>query len=129
MMVGADMCCAVMVGLVPLAAWSGMLSSPLVLAVAFGVSTAFCWFDSAAWGSVTRVVGKARLAEANNLIWSTTVVLGIAVPAGAGLLAAVTDPAVVLLIDAATYLVSAALIGRIGDLNAVGAMVSCAGGC
>jgi MFS family permease len=45
-------------------------------------------------------------------------VLGIAVPAGAGVLASLADPALVLAADAATYLVSAALLVRIGaDLD------------
>src|SRR5262249_34663689 len=65
------------------------------------------------WGSLARLVGVARLPDANSLIWSTEIVLEIAVPAAAGLLAASTDPTWVLAVDAASYLVSAVLISRV----------------
>jgi len=118
MMIGADLACAAMVSAVPVVYALGYLPSWLILAAAFGIGTGFCWFDAAAWGALARITGRERLPEANSLIWSTAVVLGIAVPAGAGLLAALTDPTVVLLGDAATYVVSALLIGRLSGLEA-----------
>lgn len=118
MMVSADLACAFLLATVPAAKALGVLTAPHVLVVAFGVGCGFCWFDSAAWGALARLTGRARLPQANSLIWSTEVVLQVAVPAGAGLAAAAVDPAVVLAVDAATYLVSAALIARIGtDLD------------
>ncbi|MGN9909239.1 MFS transporter [Phytohabitans sp. LJ34] len=118
MMVSADIACAALLATVPLAHALGVLTVGHVLAVAFGVGCGFCWFDSAAWGALARLVGKPRLPAANSLIWSTEIVLAIAVPAAAGLLASLADPAVVLAGDAATYLVSAALLVRIGtDLD------------
>jgi MFS family permease len=113
MMVGADLACALVLASVPAAQAGGVLTTGHVLAAAFGVGCGFCWFDSAAWGALARLVGKARLPEANSLIWSTEIVLVIAIPAGAGALAATTDPALVLAVDAATYAVSALLIARI----------------
>lgn len=118
MMIGADLACAALVAAVPVGHALGFLPSWLILAAAFGIGTGFCWFDAAAWGALARITGKERLPEANSIIWSTTVVLGVAVPAGAGLLASLTDPTIVLLADAATYLVSALLIRRLGDLEA-----------
>ncbi|GIH15674.1 hypothetical protein Raf01_38460 [Rugosimonospora africana] len=75
-------------------------------------------FAGAAWGALTRIVGRQRLAEANSALWATEVVLQISVPAGAGLLAAVTDPSIVICLDAGSYLVSAALIAALrGDID------------
>ena len=110
MMVTADLFCAAALATVPAAAALGMLSAWHVLAVAFAVGCGFCWFDAAAWGSFVALVGKARLTRANSLIWSTEIVVEIVAPAAAGLLATVTNPSAVLAADAATYLVSAALL-------------------
>ncbi|MFC6017943.1 MFS transporter [Plantactinospora solaniradicis] len=112
MMVAADLGCAALLGTLLLADVLGALTSWHVLVVAFGLGCGFCWFDAAAWGSLARLVGKARLAEANGLLWSTEIVLSIAMPALAGLLAALTEPTLVLGLDAASYLVSAALLVR-----------------
>jgi MFS family permease len=121
MMVTADLACALLLGTLLVAGLRGTPARWHVLAVAFGIGCGFCWFDAAAWGSLARLVGRARLAEANSLLWSTEVVLGIGVPAVAGLLAAATGPTVVLAVDAASYLVSAGLLARIrGGLDPVG---------
>jgi MFS family permease len=113
MMITADVCCALMLATVPVAALFHALTSWHVLVVAFGVGCGFCWFDAAAWGAFVRLVGKSRLTRANSLIWSTEIVLEIAAPAAAGLLAAISDPSAVLAGDAVTYLASAALLTRI----------------
>jgi MFS family permease len=108
MMVAADLACALMLATVPVADLLGVLTAGHVLAVAFGVGCGFCWFDSAAWGAFFRIVGKAGVTRANSIVWSTEIILEIAAPAAAGLLAAVADPTAVLAADAATYLISAA---------------------
>jgi Transmembrane secretion effector len=113
MMIAADLCCAVLLATVPVAALLGALTAWHVLVVAFGVGCGFCWFDAAAWGAFVRLVGKSGVTSANSLIWSTEIVLEIAAPAAAGLLAAIADPTAVLAVDAATYLASAALLTRI----------------
>jgi MFS family permease len=113
MMVGADVGCALLLTTLPLAQALGVLASWYVLAVAFGIGCGFCWFDAAAWGAQAQLAGRSRLAQANSLILSADTVLWIAAPAGAGLLAATTDPAVVLALDAVSYAVSATLIARL----------------
>lgn len=117
-MVTAELTCALLLGAILGAKLLGLLNTWHVLAAAFGIGCAFCWFDAAAWGSLARLVGKPRLAEANSLLWSTETVLGICVPGLAGLLVAITDPTVVLAADAGTYALSAVLLGRLrGDLD------------
>jgi MFS family permease len=113
MMIAADIGCALMLATVPVAALFDALTSWHVLVVAFAVGCGFCWFDAAAWGAFVRLVGKSGVTRANSVIWSTEVVLEIAAPAAAGLLAAIADPTAVLAVDAATYLASAALLTQI----------------
>ncbi|MET7467918.1 MFS transporter [Micromonospora sp. NPDC005686] len=113
MMIIADVCCALLLATVPVAALFDVLAPWYLLVVAFGVGCGFCWFDAAAWGAFVRIVGKPGITRANSLIWSTEIVLEIAAPAAAGLLAAVADPTLVLALDAVTYLVSAALLAQI----------------
>ncbi|MET8065333.1 MFS transporter [Micromonospora sp. NPDC005313] len=113
MMIIADVCCALLLATVPVAALFDVLAPWYLLVVAFGVGCGFCWFDAAAWGAFVRIVGKPGITRANSLIWSTEIVLEIAAPAAAGLLAAVADPTLVLAVDAVTYLVSAALLAQI----------------
>ena len=110
MMITADICCALLLTTVPVAALFDALAAWQVLVVAFGVGCGFCWFDAAAWGAFVRLVGRSRVTRANSVIWTTEIVLEIAAPAAAGLLAALADPSLVLAADAATYLASAALL-------------------
>ncbi|TWJ21258.1 MFS transporter [Micromonospora endolithica] len=113
MMIVADVCCALLLATVPVAALFDALAPWYLLIVAFGVGCGFCWFDAAAWGAFVRIVGKPGVTRANSLIWSTEIALEIAAPAAAGLLAAIADPTLVLAVDAATYLVSAVLLAQI----------------
>jgi len=113
MMITSDVCCALILATVPLADLAGRLTPWHVLAVAFGVGCGFCWFDAAAWGAFARLAGRSRITRANSVIWATETVLEVTAPAAAGLLAALTDPAAVLAVDAVTYLVSAVLLARI----------------
>src|SRR5689334_2525345 len=78
----------------------GRLTTTHLVLVAFGVGVGFCWFDSAAWGALARLVGRAGLTRANATVWGTTVVIGIVAPALAGVVLAVSRPSVVLAADA-----------------------------
>jgi MFS family permease len=124
MMVAADLGCAIMLATVPIAKAFGVLTSWHVLIAAFALGTGFCWFDAAAWGAFVRLVGRSRVTQANSLIWSTQIVLEIVAPAAAGLLSAIADPTAVLAANAATYLVSAALLSRIRTPLDTGAPVT-----
>jgi hypothetical protein len=114
MLVGADLACAVLLLTLTGAAVLDALTTPHLLTVAFGIGCGFCCFDAASWGARMRLAGRALIARANSVIWSTEVGLGVVVPAGAGLVAVTSHPAVVLALDAGTYMVSAALVARIG---------------
>jgi hypothetical protein len=112
-MVGAYLWCAVLLATPLVLRALGVLPAWYVLVVAFGVGAGYCWFNAAGWGAQATLASKARLAEANSMVWGAELVLDITVPAGAGVLAAVTDPTVVIVLDAASYLVAAAMIARL----------------
>lgn len=114
LMVAAELLAAVLVLSAPVAQVFGTLTDLHIVGVAAAIGTAFCWFDAAAWGALTRVAGRDRLVRANSLIWATATVTGIAVPAIAGVAASLWDPSAVLIADALTYLVSIVLLRRIG---------------
>ncbi|WP_436535820.1 MFS transporter [Actinoplanes sp. HUAS TT8] len=113
LMIAAEALAALLVLSAPAAQALGHLSGAHIVAVAAAIGTAFCWFDAAAWGTLTHLTGRDRLTAANSLIWATATVTGIAAPALAGVAATVWDPGVVLVADAATYLVSIVLLRRL----------------
>lgn len=113
LMICAEIAAAVLVLSAPVAQLAGVLTGAHVLIVAFAIGTAFCWFDAAAWGALTRVAGRDRLTQANSLIWATATVAGIAMPAAAGLVATTWNPSIVLAADVPTYLISILLLQRI----------------
>jgi MFS family permease len=113
LMVLSELGAVVAVLSVPAAQLGGVLTAPHVLGAALAIGVAFCWFDAAAWGSLTRIAGRERLTQANSLIWATATVIGIAAPALAGVVAAVAGPSVVLIGDAVTYAISIGLLYRI----------------
>lgn len=113
LMVFSDVVAAVALISVPLAYLAGAGGFVHVLVVTFAVWTAFVWFDAAAWGSLTTLVGRDQLVKANSVIWSFGITAGIAMPAVAGAVIGATHPSVVLAVDGVTYLVSAFLIFRI----------------
>lgn len=81
-----------------------------VLVVAGLVGTASCGSNAASWGAMPRLVGRDRLAEANGIVWSSVIALGIVVPSLTGLVLSVTRPVVVLGVDAVSFVVSALMI-------------------
>src|SRR3954454_12514751 len=106
-MVIADIVNAVLVGSVPIAHLLGVLTVAQVLAVAFTVQAVFTFFDGANFGALPVLVGRARVAQANAAVWTAASLAELLVPAGAGLLLAVVNPAALLLVDALSFAASA----------------------
>jgi MFS family permease len=101
---------ALLIG-VPVAALTGTLSLPLLVAIAFLLSTAGTVFDLAFAGWLPRLVSGDTLHRANarvELARSGALVVG---PALAGALVAAFTAPVALLADAASFIGSAGLIG------------------
>lgn len=78
-----------------------------VLVVAALVSSAFVWFDAAAFGALPAIVGRAAIARANSALWTASTLLGIGAPALGGLLVSVLGAHDVLSVDATCYVLAA----------------------
>jgi MFS family permease len=81
------------------------------LAVLYG--TADACFSPAMNGLVPQTISSARLQEANALLGGTRSSANVIGPAIAGVLIAIADPGGAILLDAATFLVSAAFLARL----------------
>ena len=97
---------------VPVLHWSGGLSFPILLAVAFAVGSLSAPYFAAQAVIVPELVGEdeERLTEAKALFQAATRATMLAGPPLAGLLIGFVGAAPVLLIDAATYVVAVALV-------------------
>jgi hypothetical protein len=70
----------------------------------------FVFFDAADFGAVPTLVGKARIASANSVIWSSGTIIETSVPLLAGAMFAVVEPASLIALDALSFVASALLI-------------------
>lgn len=112
-MVVADLLSAVAIGSVPLAHALGMLTVGHALVAGFLAQACFVFFDGAAFGALPAIVGRDRLAPANAAIWGFGSLLDLGVPMAAGLLLALLDPALLLGVDALSFIASAACVAGI----------------
>lgn len=106
-MVAANAVAAVALLTVPVAGHAGVLHVGQVLAVAVVLSSAFVWFDAAAFGALPAIVGRERVARANSALWTATTLLGIGGPAMGGVLVARTGASNAVAIDVVCYLAAA----------------------
>jgi MFS family permease len=113
LMVGCDLCCAALMGSIPLAWALGGLTTGLVLLAALGAATAFVFFDAASFGAVPALAGRDRVAGAVSGLSASSAVTSMIAPAAAGGLLAVLAPAPAVTVDAVSYLASAALLASI----------------
>lgn len=109
-MLGAQALAAVALLSVPAAQELGTLHVVHVLVVAGLVSSAFVWFDAAAFGALPAIVGRADIARANSALWTASTLLGIGGPALGGLLIALLGAHEVLAVDAACYVLAGACL-------------------
>ncbi len=120
-MLSAQSTSAVALLSVPAAQQVGSLHVSHVLVVAALVSSAFVWFDAAAFGALPAIVGRTDIARANSALWTASTLLGIGAPALGGLLVAAFGAHDVLAIDAACYVAAGscmlAVAQPMGPLN------------
>ncbi|HEU4948987.1 MAG TPA: MFS transporter [Kribbella sp.] len=109
-MVAADLVNALVIGSVPAAHWLGVLTVTHVLVAAFVVQAVFTFFDGANFGALPVLVGRARVAHANAAVWTASSLVELLVPALAGLVLAVLNPANLLAIDAVSFVASAVAV-------------------
>ncbi|MDQ3823733.1 MAG: MFS transporter [Actinomycetota bacterium] len=98
--------------LLPLLHWSGVLSFPALLAVAFGVGALTAPYFAAQKLILPELLGEdeRRVSEANALFQGATRLTLLLGPVAGGALIAAFDAPIVLVIDAATYVVGFTLV-------------------
>lgn len=112
-MVTADVLSTVLIASLPIAHFWAEVTVPHVLLVAFLGPTIGVFLDGAVFGAIPTLVGRDRIAHANSIVWGLQSVCEIALPALVGAALAVLHASTLLVIDALTFAVSAALIATI----------------
>ncbi|MFF5051711.1 MFS transporter [Micromonospora sp. NPDC000663] len=112
-MIASDLVAAGAAGVVPLLWATGTLSLPALLAVAFVLGLCAVVFRAALPRLVLRVVDVAHFGAANSRLYATESASTVVGPGVAGLIAQAVSAAVGVLLDAISFLVSAACLTRI----------------
>ena len=107
---------AVLLALVPLAHVAGVLTFPLLLAVVLAFGTASLVNDAASQSFVPRLVPRAALQRAHARLDGADAVAQTAGPAVAGLLVRLVGAPLAVLVDAASYLYSVAVVASLRDV-------------
>src|SRR4051794_3018980 len=107
-MIVADLVRAVVLLAVPTAYLAGVLSVPLLIAIALTVGAASVVFDIGGFAYVPTLVEEADLAAANRATQGSATAAQVAGPGLAGGLAQLLGPATAVVLDAVSYLASAA---------------------
>jgi predicted MFS family arabinose efflux permease len=112
-MIAVDLARAAVLAILPLAAWLHVLSLPLVLVVTAAVAGLSVLFDIANHAYLPTLVRRDQIGEANSRTSATEGLAEMAGPALAGVLFQWLSAPVALILNALTYLASAAALGGI----------------
>jgi MFS family permease len=104
---------------VPLAHWAGVLTIWQLYLVGFVVGVGTVFFDLAYMSYLPRLVGRAELVEGNAKLEMSRSAAQVAGPGLAGLLVSALTAPIAVAVDAASYLISVVLMGRIRTVEAV----------
>jgi MFS family permease len=107
MMIGTDLARAALIALLPALSALGALSLGWVYGVTFVQSTLRIFFDAGEFAAIPSLVASRQLVTANGRIQASFSVARVAGPVLAGIVAAATSVVDVLVVDAATFAVSA----------------------
>jgi len=116
-MIAADLVRFVLFASVPVAWWLGVLTFAQVVAVALLGGLATVFFDVGYQSILPAVVGRRGLVEGNAKLESTRAAAEATGPALGGGLVQLAGAATAVLLDAATYLVSAAFLARMRTVD------------
>jgi MFS family permease len=98
---------------IPIAVWLDALRIELLYVVGFLVGTLTVFFEVARQSYVTAVVRRDQLIDANSKLMVSASAAEVAGPGLAGALVQILGAPVTLLLDAVSFVISGALIGRI----------------
>lgn len=113
LMIVVDLLHAATVASVPVAAAAGVLSVWWILAAVFVASTLTIFFDATSFGAIPSLVEQADLVTANGRIQASFAGASVLGPLVAGALLVVLPVERLLVVDAATFLVSAVALSLI----------------
>ena len=113
LLVASDLARAALLVAVPLSWAAGWLSMGLLYAVALGVGALTVVFEVASMSLLPALVGRERLVEGNGKLEASRSLAQIGGPGIAGGLVGLLGAPVAVLVDAASYLVSAAFLVRL----------------
>jgi MFS family permease len=112
-MITCNVVSALLFASVPIAAWTGLLGLPQLLAVAFCAGIAKVFFRTAYQAYLPAVVERGRLPEANAALQGSASATEVAGPGLAGAMAQTLGAVTAVFADAVSFLVSAACLLRI----------------
>jgi len=112
-MLAADVVRAVLLASIPLAWWAGLLSFGQLLVVALLTGLATVFFDVAYQSYLPSLVGREVLIEGNSKLESTRSLANVTGPAIGGGLVQLLGATTAVLVDAVSYLVSAAALAGV----------------
>jgi MFS family permease len=107
LLIGVNLVSALLIGSIPLAAALGMLSMPLVYAVAFGIGAIDVIGTAAYQAYLPVLVGRRRLVDANSKVEISSSVAIVAGPTLAGVLVQLFSAPIAVALDALSFLVAA----------------------
>jgi MFS family permease len=113
LLIAADFARAALLLSIPLAAWLGTLHILHLYAVAFAVGVFTVLFEVGHYAYVPAVVGREQIIEANSKLQMSHSASQSAGPGLAGLLVQVASAPFAILLDAASFIVSAVFLRRI----------------
>lgn len=112
-MIGADLLRAVVLLTIPVAAFAGLLGLWQLVAVAAVTSVLSIFFDVAYQSYLPTLVSRGELVEGNSKLTAANAVAEVAAFSLGGWLVQLITAPLAVLVDAVTFLISAAFIGRI----------------
>jgi MFS family permease len=113
-LIAADLVRAVLVASIAIAWWTDVLTIAHVIAVGAGVGMASALFEITDNAYLPALIGPSHLLEGNTKLESTQAVAEIGGPPLAGILIRAIGAPLAMLVDAASYLWSAAVLATIG---------------
>jgi MFS family permease len=128
LLVTCDVISAAGMAVIPVTVAAHVAALWVIYAGAAVSASASVWFDSASFGAVPALVGRAGVTDANSLLWTASNVSSVAAPALGGLLAVGIGPANAVAVDAASFAISALLLSRVAARLNLGSPQAAAGG-
>jgi Na+/melibiose symporter-like transporter len=116
-MMGCDLSRAAIIATIPLAAWLHLMTMAHLYVAAALVGAASVLFDLADHAFLPSLIDRERLADGNSKLAVTDSLAEIGGPALAGVLVQALSAPIAIIVNAATYLASAAALARISKVE------------